>query len=91
MQSASGVLLGQHMMSGNCTNLLELNISHNRLGDKGAEALLDAISHSQNNILSFAMSDAGTTERLSEKCAACITSNIRVRHLVCSLPFVPGA
>ena len=81
-QGASALLLGQHLAKGHCKALLELDISRNRLGDRGSEALLEAMSLAPNKLLSIGMKETGVSEKNSERFANFVVSNSRIKSLV---------
>jgi len=81
LKSASGILLAQHLLSGHCSKLLELDISNNDLRDRGTDALLEAVTQSKNRLLGVSIASNNVTERCNERLADCVETNVRVRKL----------
>ena len=76
------MLLAQHIASGHCAQLLELDIASNSLGDRGTEALLDSVTHAKNRLLGVSIANNRVSERCNETLAECIEGNVRIRKLV---------
>eukprot|EP00873_Tetraselmis_striata_P014441 jgi/Tetstr1/434705/TSEL_002532.t1 len=77
----SATALAQHVARGRCTQLLELNLSHNKLGDRGVAALLEAVAYSPNRLEGLAISAVDVSERCAERLAEYLTNSAYLKHV----------